>query len=134
VSRRGWVPPEDPSVAPVEEILEAAASRSGRQAERRDGRLVVTHAIWLCACETLYESPLWLIYAVGENGIGWQRIPHGTDLSDVLEAEHLTGDHPDPAGVLDWLRGEQADPRGGRGQFPQHSYIYEELRRRIRSN
>jgi hypothetical protein len=134
LSRRGPPPPEDPSVAPVEEILEAAASRSVEQAPRRDGRLVVTHALWLCACETLNASPLWLIYAVGENGIGWQRIPGGTDLRDVAEAEHLTGGHPAPEDVLAWLRSDWPDPWRGRGPFSQHSFIYEELRRRIRSH
>ena len=101
---RSSPPPEDPAVAAVEEIVESAASRSGAEAPIRDGRLVVTHAIWLCACETLYASPVWLIYAVGENGIGWQRVPDGTAESDVVEAEHLTGGHPDPEAVLAWLR------------------------------
>jgi len=134
-SRRSQPPPEDPSVAAVEEILHAAASRSGGEAPRRDGRLVVTHAIWLCACETLNESPVWLIYAVGEDGIGWQRIPGGTDESEVVEAEHLTGGHPAPEGVLAWLRGDRPDPWRRRGDsFPQHSFIYDELWRRTHSN
>lgn len=132
-SRHGQPPPEDPSVAPVEELLEAAASRSIGEAPRRDGRLVVTHAIWLCACETLDESPLWLIYAVGENGIGWQRLPDGTNVPDVVEAEHLTGGHPAPEGVLEWLRGDWSDPWRGRGYF-SHPFIYEEVQRRIRSH
>jgi hypothetical protein len=132
-SRRDPRPPEDPSVGAVEEILEAAATRSVGEASRRDGRLVVTHAIWLCACETLYASPVWLIYTVGEDGIGWQRVPDGTAESDVVEAEHLTGGHPDPEAVLEWLRGSWPTPWPGGGDF-QHSFIYEELRRRIRSN
>lgn len=47
--RRDQIPPEDPNVASVEEILEPAASRSEGEVPRRDGRLVVTHAAWLCA-------------------------------------------------------------------------------------
>ena len=46
-SRSDRTPPEDPSVAPVEEILEAAASRAEGEVPRRNGRMVVTHAVWL---------------------------------------------------------------------------------------
>jgi hypothetical protein len=134
-SRRGHRPPEDPSVAPVEDILEAAASLSETEVVRREGRLVVTHAVWLCACETLYDSPLWLIYAVGDDDVGWQRINgYQQDASDVVEADHLTGDHPDPRGVLEWLRGDRPYPWRGRGAFPEHDFIYDELLRRIRRN
>lgn len=133
-SRRGQRPPEDPSVAPVEELLDAAASRSTEEAPRRDGRVVVTHAVWLCACETMYESPVWLVYAVGANGIGWQRVPDGTRESDVVEAEHLTGGHPAPEGVLEWLRGDLPEPWRGHGTYAQQSFIYSELGRRMRFN
>ncbi|WP_203338767.1 hypothetical protein [Nocardioides limicola] len=131
-SRRGQPPPEDPSVAPVEEILKAAASRSSGEVTRRDGRLIVTHAIWLCACETMDQSPLWLIYAVGEDGLGWQRVAE-PEVSDVVEAEYLTGCHPAPEGVLVWLRGDQPYPWRGPADFPEQSFIYEELRRRVHS-
>jgi hypothetical protein len=132
-SRRGHFPPEDPSVAPVEEILKAADSRSKGEVPRRDGRLVVTHAVWLCACETLNDSPLWLIYAVGDDGVGWQRIDdYRLDVFDVVEADHLTGGHPAPEGVLEWVRGDKPDPWRGRGEFPEDAFIYEELLRRIR--
>ena len=134
-SRRGHTPPEDPSVAPVEEILEAAASRSVGEVPRRDGRLVVTHAVWLCACETLDDSPLWIIYAVGDDGVGWQRINRPQqEVSDVVEADHLTGEHPAPGGVLAWLRGDRPYPWRGPSGFPEHDFIYDELLRRIRRN
>lgn len=121
-------------MAPVEQILEATASRSVEQPPRRDGRIVVSHALWLCACETMDESPVWLVYAVGEDGIGWQRIPPEMEVSDVVEAEHLTGCHPAPERVLAWLRGESPHPWWGRADFPEHTYIYEEIRRRICSS
>lgn len=134
VTRRGGAPPlEDPSVAPVEEILEAAASRSSEEVPRRDGRLVVTYAVWLCACETQDDSPTWLMYAVLDDGVGWRRIEdHRLDIPDVVEADHLTGGHPAPGGVLEWVRGDQPDPWRGRGEFPEDDFIYEELLRRIR--
>ena len=123
--------PEDPSVASVEQILQTAASRSVDGPRRRDGRLVVTHAVWLCACETMDDSPLWLIYAVGEHGLGWQRVPDGTDLADVVDAGHLTGGHSSPHSVLAWLRGDRSDPCDGHGDAP-HVFVVDELRRRVR--
>ena len=121
-------------MAPVEHILEAAASRSIEEPHRRDGRVVVTHAIWLCACETMDASPVWLIYAVGADGIGWQRVPGGTRTENVVEAQHFTGCHPDPQGVLRWLRGDRPYPWRGPADSPEHTFIYEELRRRIRAD
>ena len=125
--------PEDPAVARVEETLDAAASHSAEAVPRRNGRPVVTHAVWLCACETENESPTWLIYAVGENGIGWQRVPDRTDVCDAVEAEHFTGCHPAPEAVLDWVRGEAPYPWPGHsdGDFPEHSYVYDEISRRL---
>jgi hypothetical protein len=133
-SRHGHRPPEDPSVAPVEEILDAATAQADGEVPHRDGRLVVSHAVWLCACETSEHSPLWLIYAVGDDGVGWQRIDgYRQEVSDIVEADHLTGDHPAPEGVLAWLRGDQPYPRRGRrSAFPEHDFIYDELLRRIR--
>jgi len=125
---------EDPSVAAVEHILEATASLSAGAPPRRDGRLVVSHAIWLCACETTEDSPIWLIYAVGDEGIGWQRIPDGMHVPDVVEAEHLTGDHPSPASVLAWLHSDSPDRWPGRRGLPDEDVsIFEEIRRRIAS-
>jgi hypothetical protein len=112
----------------VEEILEAAASRTVEKPPHRDGRMLVTHAIWLCACETMDDSPLWLIYAVGEDGIGWRRLDDGQEPADVVEAQHLTGDHSPPWAVLEWLRGEAPDFDI---QFRGDSKIYAEIRRRI---
>ncbi|WP_459985504.1 hypothetical protein [Nocardioides sp. AN3] len=91
----------------------------------------MTHAVWLCACETQYESPVWLIYAAGEDGIGWQRVARWTGDSDIVDAEHATGGHPAPEDVLEWLRGVWPDPWRGHGDFPQDAFIYEELQQRI---
>lgn len=131
---RSRPPREDPSVALVEDILEAAACRTPGAAPQRDGRLVVHHAIWLCACETMDDSPVWLIYDVGEDGVGWQRLPDPKRPADVVEAELLTGGHPDPHGVLEWLRGDARDPWSGwQADFPEHSFVYEAMRKRIHS-
>ena len=118
-----------PSVPLVEELLDAAAARTHDEPPQREGRLVVTHAVSLCACETLDDSVAWLIYAVGDESIGWQRLPARTYANDVVDAEHLTGDHPDPDGVLEWLRGERPYPNGWRSP---DDLIYDELLRRLR--
>lgn len=134
MSRGRYIPPVDPSVGPVEDLLDAAASRTTGATERRAGRVVASHALWLCACETFDDAPTWLIYAVGADGVGWQRIPEQVDIEDVVDAEHLTGCHPDPEGVLVWLRGERPRPwRRGLGDFPEDSHVYDELQRRILS-
>lgn len=121
----------------VEELLDAAAAHSTADVTRHDGRIQTTHAVWLCACETFDDSPTWLVYAVGDDGIGWERVPEGPDVDvpDVVEAEHLTGCHPSPDGVLAWLRGEQDRPRPGRwvGDFPEHDDVYDEVSSRIRA-
>ena len=94
----------------------------------------MSHAVWLCACETPYEAPTWLIHSVGDDGIGWMRLTT-SDASDAVEADHLTGRHPDPVDVLRWLRGDQPYPWPGTGggDFPEHRYIYDELMRRVRT-
>lgn len=120
----------------VEELLDAAVAHSTAEVTRRDGRILTTHAVWLCACETFDDSPTWLIYAVGDDGIGWERIPESLDIDvpDVVEAEDLTGCHPAPSSVLAWLRGRQRRPWPGTwsGDFPEDAYVYEEISRRVR--
>lgn len=125
-------PSEDPTVALVERIFEEAAFRSGAERPLPDERVAATHAIWLCACETMDDSPVWLIYATEDGGIGWRRLGE-SDLSAVVHATHLTGCHSDPSGVLKWLRGEWPYPWPGRGRgdFPDHPFIYDELGRRM---
>ncbi|QMW66574.1 hypothetical protein H4N58_00860 [Mumia sp. ZJ1417] len=86
-------PSEDQSVALVERILEEAAFRSGVEQPPPGERVTATHAIWLCACETMDDSPVWLIYATGDGGIGWRRLGE-SDLSAVVDATHLTAVTP----------------------------------------
>ncbi len=122
----------DPSVGPVEELLDAAASRTTGEVERRAGRVVVSHAVWLCPCDTDDDAPTWLVYARGDDGIGWQRVEDGVDLDDVVEAQHLTGCHLDLGAVLLWLRGEWPRPWGqGPGDDPERVDVFDELQRRI---
>jgi hypothetical protein len=50
----------------------------------------------------------------------------------MLSRQFLTGGHPDPAGVLEWLRGDAPDPWSGwQADFPEDSFVYEAIRERI---
>jgi hypothetical protein len=82
----------------------------------------------------MQDSPIWLIYAVGDDGMDWQRLPGGMHERDVVEAEHLTGNHSTPASVLEWLRSDSPDRWPGRRDLPEEAFIYEEIRRRIVSS
>lgn len=100
--------PEDPSVAPVEAILDRVAVRV-----RPDGsgpRLVVEHALWICPCISMDDAPVWLIFDSADGTLHWCRLPDGCRVDDVLDAQHLAGAHVEPEGVLGWLRGAQAHP------------------------
>lgn len=77
-------PREDPDVALVEQLLRAAALRAIEIPPLRNGRMVVSHAVWLCACETPDASPTWLIYAAGRHGVAWQRLLPGQDAATSL--------------------------------------------------
>lgn len=125
----------DPEVEPVEKMLDAAAARSSIEPGRWQGRLVISYAVWLCAYSEK-DAPTWLIYATDDGGVGWERVPEGPgspDISDIVEAAHLTGGHFSPEDVLAWVRGEQSRPWRGAwpGDFPEDGYIYEEIQRRI---
>jgi hypothetical protein len=97
---------------------------------------VVEYAVWLCACETMDDSPQWLIYSVGEHEIGWERLDHRQDVTDVVDATYLTGGHPSPRAVLRWLRDDSPSQTP---YFADHDdrqmtpAIYAELQRRVRS-
>lgn len=131
--RSRYVPPdEDPNVAVVEEILAAAASRSSATAPSRDEQAIVTYALWICACVTLWDAPSWLIYDVSDDGIGWRRVTNGVEEAEHETARFTAGGHADPEGVVLWLNGEASDPWSwgdGWGDW----VVVEELHRRIRA-
>lgn len=103
-------PPEDPAVAVIEEILAAAASRGPKARPLGDGRAAVTHALGICACETMWWAPTWLIHDVPGDGLVWRRVPDGIEWSDLVDAQFTAGGHADPDQVLRWLQGEAPDP------------------------
>lgn len=105
------VSPEDPTVALVEEILAAAAAAAG-EVPTEDGRAVADRAVWLCACvaDNGPEAPTWVIYDVANGGLGWRLVPDRLDVSDLVAAPVMDGDHVSPEEVLDWLRGADSGP------------------------
>lgn len=120
---------EHPAVVRVERILSTAASRCSRPVPMCDGRPAATHALWICACVTFEDAPVWLIYDL-DDGIAWERVPGGVELFDLLDARHVAGGHADPADVLHWLQGDAPDPWAG-GDGCGDPVVAEEIRRKI---
>jgi hypothetical protein len=114
--RNGSSPPEDPAVDPVEALFNRAATyREFTHPMPSDEPLATTHALWICACVTMDDAPIWLIYEDGDSGMAWCRVPDGMDIPDVVAADSVAGGHADPAEVLAWLQGEASDPWAGGG-------------------
>jgi hypothetical protein len=59
---------------------------------------------------TLEEAPTWLIYETAEGDIGWCRVPDGSEITDLVEAAFVAGDHVDPVEVLQWLQDAASVP------------------------
>lgn len=123
--------PEDPSVAAIEELLTTAA-RSAGEVPTRDGKAVVDRAVWFCACITDFDAdaPTWLIYDITDGGLGWCRVPDGSDVSDCVDAQLVVGDHVHPEQVLHWLQGADAALWGDHGGADLA--VFAEMGRRIR--
>ena len=122
--------PEDPAVAVVEQLFDERR-HPAESSPSEEGRALVEHALWICACVTLDAAPRWLICDTAAGGFWWRRVPVGVDLLDLVTARYAAGGHADPAEVLRWLRGEATDPwaRGGDGSGDPG--VLEALRRRI---
>ena len=119
----------DPHVADVEAILEAVAPRSTRTTQRRKRRPGATHALWLCACDTLDDAPLWLIYDSDDEGLVWCRVPDGAEITGLVDSRRIAGAHTSPGEVLQWLDGEVASPDDWGDPV-----VIEELGRKIRGS
>jgi len=59
------------------------------------------------------NAPTWLIYEGADSTLIWSRIPDGADVSDIVAADSITGDHTDPTSVLEWLRRQAPTPWAG---------------------
>ena len=116
-------------MAGVEAILEAVAPRMARPTQFGKRRPGAAYALWLCACETLDDAPVWLIYESEEEGLVWCRVPDGAEISDLVDSRRIAGAHTDPAEVLQWLEGELAAP-GDWGD----AVVIETLGRKIRGS
>jgi hypothetical protein len=112
--KKGPPPPEDPAVAPVEALLRKAATFRDVSG-LRNGPVSTTHALWVCACVTTDEAPIWLVYEEKDSGTVWCRVPDEADIEDIVDAERIAGGHADPGDVLDWLEGAARDPWSGNG-------------------
>ena len=123
-------PSEDPSVAPIEAILEAAAARNSSPMRLLEDRPRAAHAMWICACETMEDAPTWLIYDTNEGEIVWCRVPDALEPLDLVDARLIAGGHADPGEVLLWLQGRASEPWSGGGWGDEA--VPRELGRKIR--
>jgi hypothetical protein len=123
-------PREDPSVAAVEQELDAA-SRGSESVPIQDGRIIAQHALAICACVTADDAPKWLIYDTADGGLMWRRVPDRMDPLGLVDAKFTAGGHADPAEVMRWLRGGASAPWGSGGDGGGNSGVLEALRERI---
>jgi hypothetical protein len=127
-------PPEDPSVASVEAILDEAGTRITvtRTDPAHENRPQASNALHICACVTPEDAPTWLIYENTERGLMWGRTPGGVEAADVIDARFIAGGHADPGQVLAWLRGAEPNPWGGGGYGWGDDHVADALLRNIR--
>jgi len=125
-------PPEDPAVALVETILSAGAVLDSPTPFER--KRFATNALWLCACASMDDAPVWLIYDSPVDGLHWCRLPNDLEMLDLVDPQSYAGGHVDPGRVLLWLEGKADDPSGNGGWISDDPVVFGELRRRIRGS
>src|SRR4051794_36290813 len=91
---------EDPSVATVEHVLDAVASRVQPPLRPPVGRTAAQHALAICACVSADDAPTWLIYDDPEGDLAWCRVPDGTGPLDLVDVQLSAAGHADPAEVV----------------------------------
>ena len=123
-------PREDPSVAAVEQMLDAA-SRQSVSSANAGAKVIATHALSICACVTADDAPTWLICDTADGALMWRRVPDRVEPLDLVDARFTAGGHADPAEVLRWLRGEESNPWGSGGDGSGNSGVLEALRKRV---
>lgn len=119
--------------ADVERLLTYASVRSGGLVGVPAGRPSATHALWLCACSSDDdETPVWLIYESAEGSIGWCRVPDGTEVLDLVDAELYAGGHDHPGNVLAWLHGTLSLAAWEGGSVSGDRAVLDHLAKRVR--
>ena len=124
--------PEDPAVADVEQMFEAAAAMLSVAGGRSPARPTATHALWICACVTADQAPRWLICDTDKDGIAWRRVPARVEPLELVDARQSAGGHADPKEVLRWLEGNAPDPWANGGSGVGDAAVIEELGRKLR--
>lgn len=119
-------------MAAVERILARSAAAEPLNDPVPKDRVAANHALWICACVTVDESPTWLIYDTPEGGVAWRGVPDGVEPLHLVDAAHTAGGHADPAEVLSWLSGEAQDPWSEGGAGSGDPAVLRKLRMAIR--
>ena len=126
--------PKDPAVAAVEQILTSAVPAVSVADIVGRGRIVADHALSICACVTIDDSPTWLIYDTPEGQLAWCRVPDRVEPVHLVDAALSAGGHADAAEVLSWLLGATTDPWSGGGDGSSDPGVLDELRMKIRQD
>ena len=127
------LPDEDPAVAPIEHILAAAAPARTAPTDPTENRVAVANALWICACVTDDDAPIWLIYESLAGKLVWHRVAGGIEPLDLVNARHSAGGHAEPGEVLRWLLGAAHDPWSGAGDGTGDGHVTDHLRQKIRN-
>lgn len=118
----------DPAVVEVERILAEKVPTKQRSTSTREG---AEHALWICACITVDDSPTWLIYDTPDDQLVWMRVPDSVEPLELVDARVSAGGHSDPSDVLRWLQQDAPDPWGSVGSGFSDQGVLDHLRAKI---
>src|SRR5689334_20423878 len=92
--------PTDPTVGPIETVLDRAATKQElvRSPHRWPPPPFATHALWICACISEFDAPTWLIWREEDGRVLWARKPSDAAIDEILEARLVAGGHAAPEG------------------------------------
>jgi hypothetical protein len=124
-------PREDPAVAIVEQMLDAAVARNPHPVRPHHSRPVATDALSICACVSMDDAPSWLIYNYDDGGLAWCRVRALIDPFSLVDAESTAAGHADPQQVLLWLQGQAPDPWSAGGSGWGNASVTGELQSRV---
>jgi len=114
-------------VSRVEALLDGVALRIDAIPPTDGVRPIATHSLWICACVTPEDGPIWLIYKSIDGGLRWGRISGGAEASEVVDAHLVAGGHADPGEVLRWLQGDAPEPWANGGSGSDDGDVLREL-------
>ena len=118
----------DSAALEVERVLTERVSAEQASTSTRES---AEHALWICACITVDDSPTWLIYDTPDDQLVWMRVPDSVEPLQLVNARLSAGGHSDPSDVLRWLQHDAPDPWGSTGSGFSDPGVLDHLRSKI---